>query len=206
MVSLAQKRFAGCLGSKHAGLTFDSEVAVEAAMLRNKANDGLGEMDVEVVADDIPPCVGGGAAQQGVEKTCKVLLGPGVADYGGDFADGDIETGDQGLRAVAAILEFAPLDLARLHRQPRRDALQRLNAGHLVDRDCAMALVGCPASSATPARCAPAPECRSSRRSRLCDGPRRRRLRPGKPHRCRRIWRQRQDRVLASANNESDAV
>src|SRR6516165_5495032 len=53
-----------------------------------------------------------------------------------------IETGDQSLRAVAAILEFAPLDLARLHRQPRRDALQRLNAGHLVDRDCAMAFVG----------------------------------------------------------------
>src|SRR5215475_10148859 len=111
-------------------------------MPRNKANDGLGEMDVEVVANDIPPCVGGGAAQQGVEKTSKVLLGPGVADHPGDFADRDIETGDQGLRAVAAILEFAPLDLARLYRQPRRDALQRLNAGHLVDRDCAMALVG----------------------------------------------------------------
>src|SRR6516225_5223556 len=142
MVSSAQKCFAGCLGSEHAGLAFDAEVAVEAAMLRNKANDGLGEMDVEVVANDIPPCVGGGAAQQGVEKTSKVLLGPGVADHPGDFADRDIETGDQGLRAVAAILEFAPLDLARLHRQARRDALQRLNAGHLVDRDCAMALVG----------------------------------------------------------------
>src|SRR5262249_22300186 len=37
---------------------------IEAAMPRNKANDGLGEMDVEVVANDIPPCVGGGAAQQ----------------------------------------------------------------------------------------------------------------------------------------------
>src|SRR6516165_809881 len=142
MVSLAQKCFAGCLGSQHAGLTFDAEVAVEAAMPRNKANDGLGEMDVEVVANDIPPCVGGGAAQQGVEKTSKVLLGPGVADHPGDFADRDVETGDQGLSAVAAILEFAPLDLARLHRQPRRDALQRLNARHLVDRDCAMALVG----------------------------------------------------------------
>jgi hypothetical protein len=50
-------------------------------------------------------------------------------DGAGDFADRDIETGDQGLRAVAAILEFAPLDLARLHRQSRCDALQRLNAG-----------------------------------------------------------------------------
>src|SRR5580658_2691818 len=82
------------------------------------------------------------AGQQGVEKTSKVLLGAGVADHPDDFADRDIETGDQGLRAVAAILEFAPLDLARLHRQSRCDALQRLNAGHLVDRDCAMALVG----------------------------------------------------------------
>src|ERR1700674_679897 len=76
MVSLAQKRFAGCLGSKHAGLAFDAEFAVEAAMLRNEANDGLGEVDVEVVTDDIPPCVGGGAAQQGVEKTRKILFGP----------------------------------------------------------------------------------------------------------------------------------
>ena len=89
-------------------------------MARNQANDGLGEMNVEVVANDIPPCVGGGAAQQGVEKTSKVVLGPGVADHPGDFTDRDIETGDQGLRAVAAILEFTLLDLARLHRQPRR--------------------------------------------------------------------------------------
>jgi hypothetical protein len=142
MVSLAQKRFAGCLGSEHAGLTFDAEVAVEAAMLRNEANDGLGEVNVEVVADDIPPCVGGGAAQQGIEKSRKILLGPGIADHPGDFADRDIESRDQGLRAVAAILELAPLDLAGLHWQSRRGALQGLNAGHLVDRDRAMAVIG----------------------------------------------------------------
>src|ERR1700732_2027113 len=142
MVFLAQKRFAGCLGSEHAGLAFGAEVAVEAAMLRNEANDGLGEVDVEVVADDIPSCVGGGAAQQAVEKTCKILLVPRVADHPGDFADRDIESRDQGLRAVAAILELAPLDLARLHWQSRRGALQGLNAGHFVDRERAMALLG----------------------------------------------------------------
>src|ERR1700724_4111250 len=142
MVSLAQKRFAGCLGSKHAGLAFDAEVAVEAAMLRHEANDGLGEVDVEVVADDIPPCVGGGAAQQGVEKSCKILLGPGVADHPGDFAVRGIKGCDQGLSAVAAILELAPLDPARVDRQSRRGALQGLNAGHLVDRDRAMAVIG----------------------------------------------------------------
>src|SRR5246127_3112290 len=46
-----------------------------------------------------------------VSRTSKVLLGPGVADHPGDFAHRDIETGDQGLRAVASIFEFAPLDL-----------------------------------------------------------------------------------------------
>jgi hypothetical protein len=40
------------------------------------------------------------------------------------------------------VLELAPLDLARHHRQPRRDALQGLNAGHLVDRNRAMGVVG----------------------------------------------------------------
>jgi hypothetical protein len=39
MVFQAQKRFAGCLGSEHAGLAFDAKVAAEAAMLRNQAND-----------------------------------------------------------------------------------------------------------------------------------------------------------------------
>src|ERR1700683_2608806 len=142
MVLLAQKRFAGCFGGKHAGLAFDTEFAVEVAMARNEANHGLGEMDVEVVADDIPPCIGCGAAQQMVEKSCKILLGPGVADDCADLAGGDIETGDQGLRAVAAIFELAALDLARLHRQSRRGALQGLNAGHLVDRYRAMAVIG----------------------------------------------------------------
>jgi hypothetical protein len=104
-----------------------------ALMLRPmSASRQCGSIRVQLVIDAVP------GSGQGVEKTSKVLLGPGVADHPGDFADRDIETGDQGLRAVAAILEFAPLDLARLHRQPRRDALQRLNARHLVDRDCAM--------------------------------------------------------------------
>ena len=89
-------------------------------MLCNKANDRLGEMGVEVVANDIPPCVGGGAAQQSVEKTCKVLLGPGVADHSDDFADRDIETGDQGLRAVAAILDRKSTRLNSSHRSLSR--------------------------------------------------------------------------------------
>ena len=76
------------------------------------------------------------------EKPCEVLLRPGVADHAFDLAGGDIEGGDQGLSAMAAVLELTPLDLARLHRQARRDALQRLNAGHLVDGNRATGVVG----------------------------------------------------------------
>jgi hypothetical protein len=98
-------------------------------------------VDVEVVADDIPPCIGCSAAQQTVEKSRKIPLGAGVAHDACDLA-GDIETGNQCLRAVAAIFELAPLDPARLHRQSRRGALQGLNAGHLVDRDPTVGLIG----------------------------------------------------------------
>jgi hypothetical protein len=44
------------------------------------------------------------------------------------------------LRAVAAVFELTPLDLAGHHRQSRCDALQGLNAGHLVDGDGAMGI------------------------------------------------------------------
>src|SRR3979490_1444735 len=142
MVRLAQECFTGDLGSKHTGLAFDAEVALEAAAAGNEADDGLGEVDVEIVADDVPPGVAGSAAQQGVEKSCKIPFSTGFADHALDLAGGNIEGGDQGLSAVAAILELTPLDLARRHRQPRRDALQGLDAGHLVDGDGAMGVIG----------------------------------------------------------------
>src|SRR6266581_890201 len=142
MLRLAQERLACGLGSEHARLAFDAELALEAAVTGNQANDGLGEVDVEIVADDVPSGVGGGAAQQVAEKSCEILLGPGLADRPLDLAGGDVEGGDQGLSAMAAVLELAPLDLARHHRQPRRDALQRLNACHLVDGNRAMGVVG----------------------------------------------------------------
>src|SRR6202022_3704045 len=103
-------------------------LGLETTTARNETNDGLGEVDVEIVADDIPPGVGGGAAQHLAEKSRKILLGPGVADHPLDLAGGDVESGDQGLSAMAAVLELAPLDLARHHRQPGRHALQGLNA------------------------------------------------------------------------------
>ena len=40
------------------------------------------------------------------------------------------------------ILELTPLDMSRLHRQGRSGALQRLNAGHFVDRHGVHVLLG----------------------------------------------------------------
>src|SRR3984957_20422439 len=136
MVRLAQKGLAGCLGGEDAGL------ALEAATARNEANDGLGEVDVEIVADDIPPGVGGGAAQYPAEKSREILLSPRVADRPFDFSCDNVESRDQGLSAMPAILELTSLDLARHHRQPRRDALQGLNTSHLVDRNRTMGVIG----------------------------------------------------------------
>jgi len=51
------------------------------------------------------------------------------------------EGGDQGLGPVTAVFELMPLDLARHHRQVRRNPLPGLDAGLLVDGDRAMSVV-----------------------------------------------------------------
>jgi hypothetical protein len=70
-------------------------------------------VDVEVVTDDVPPGIECAGAQQPAEKACKILFSPPVADHAFDFAGGNIEGRNQGLRAMAAVLELAPLDFAR---------------------------------------------------------------------------------------------
>src|SRR5882757_11141156 len=99
MVRLTQKGLAGCLGGKYAGLAFDAEFVLETAGARNEANDGLGAVDVEIVADDVPPGVGCGAAQHVAEKSREILFRPGVADHPLDLAGGDVESRDQSLSA-----------------------------------------------------------------------------------------------------------
>jgi len=59
-----------------------------------------------------------------------------------DLTAGHIERGDQRLGAVADVFKLAPFDLPRLQRQPRRRALQRLNARHFIDRHCCFFLCG----------------------------------------------------------------
>ena len=71
-----------------------------------------------------------------------VRLGAAVADGAEDLAGGDVECRDQGFGAMPDILELPPLDMSRLHRQARRGTLQRLNAGHFVDRHSVHVLLG----------------------------------------------------------------
>src|ERR1700732_1434267 len=96
----------------------------------NEADDGLRKVDVEIVADNVPLCGGSGTAEQLAEKPREILFRPGIAYDASDPARGDVKSSDKGLSAVALIFELASLDLARHQRQPRRHALQRLNAGH----------------------------------------------------------------------------
>jgi hypothetical protein len=76
------------------------------------------------------------------EEAREVLLAAGIADHAFDLAGGDVEGGDQGLGPVTAVFEFMPLDLARHHRQVRRNPFQGLDAGLLVDGDRAMGVIG----------------------------------------------------------------
>ena len=121
-----QECFSGRLGSEHARPSFGAEIDLEAAGAGNETNDGLREVDVEIVADNVPLCGGSSAAEQAAEKACEIFFRPGVADDALDFASGHVKSGDQGLSAVALVFELASLDFARHHWQARRDALQRL--------------------------------------------------------------------------------
>src|SRR4030088_2987553 len=138
----SQELFARLLGREHAAFALDAQSALDAAGACNQANHRFGEVDVEVVADDVPARVGGGAVKQVAEKSREVLLAAGISDHALDLAGGDVEGGDQRLSAVTAIFELVPFDLARHHGLVRRNAFQGLDTGLLVDRDDAMGLVG----------------------------------------------------------------
>jgi hypothetical protein len=69
-----------------------------------------------------------------LQKAGVILLGALLADEAVHLAGGDVEGRDQALGAVADVFELVAGDIAWPHRQVWRGALQRLHAGHLVDR------------------------------------------------------------------------
>jgi hypothetical protein len=117
-------------------LALDAEVDVVPAGVGHEADHGFRAVDVEVVHDQVPRCVGTALCQHVGQPLREVLLGAGRADVVADFAGDHIEGGDQGQGAVADVLELAPFDQAGAHGQARRAALDRLHAGHLVDTAC----------------------------------------------------------------------
>src|ERR1700737_4616986 len=141
MLRVAQECFSGRLACEHARLSFDAKLELEARDTGNEADDGLRKVNVEIVADKVPLCGGSGAAEQVAEKPREILFRPGIVYDAFDLARGDVKSSDKSL-SVALIFELASLDLAQHQRQPRRDALQRLNAGHFVDGDRAMSVIG----------------------------------------------------------------
>ena len=76
------------------------------------------KVDVEIVADNGPVCGGSGAAEQVAEKPREILFRPGIANDAFDLASGDVESGDQGLSAVALIFELASLTLPGTNGSP----------------------------------------------------------------------------------------
>jgi hypothetical protein len=82
---------------------------------------------IETCRRRFPSDVGGGAAQQAAEKARKILSVRVITPS--TLPVGNIQGRNQHLSAVAAVLELTPLDLARRHRQSRRDALERMRMG-----------------------------------------------------------------------------
>ncbi len=132
---VAQEGLAAGARFEDAALAFYPEVLVDPAVAGDQPHDGLGEVDVEVVADDAPWLVRHPLAEARLEEGCEVGFGTAFADRALERAGGDIEGGDERLRAVALVFELPALDLARLHRQAGGQALQGLDAGHLIDRE-----------------------------------------------------------------------
>ena len=97
-------------------------------------------MRVQIVAHHPPLRRCAARCEQAFEEAHIVLFSTRVADGALHLPGGDIERRDQGLRPMALIFVFPPLDLARLHRQTRRGTFQRLHTAHLVDRHRADAL------------------------------------------------------------------
>ncbi len=114
------------------GFAFFAKLFIAAAEPGHEADNPFGHMGVEVIADDFPSLRVPVRGEQRLKASHVIGLGAAVTHNALNFAGDNVEGSDQGLRAVADILELAPLYHPWLHGQRWRGAFQRLNAGHLV--------------------------------------------------------------------------
>ena len=80
--------------------------------------------------------------EQILHKGDEILFGAGIADRATDRSGGDVESGDQGFRAMPDVFEFTPFDMPWLHGQAFGGPFQGLDPGHLVDRNGLTTLFG----------------------------------------------------------------
>ena len=106
-----------------------------SALFSNQSDQCFRLMGVQLVRDEDPPCLRI-SDDSGVDMFGKVLFGAGFPDCGGEhFAGVDLKAGNQGLRAVTDVFEFAPFRLSRFHGMRWMEPLQRLDTGHFVSAD-----------------------------------------------------------------------
>ena len=112
----------------------------------------LGFMGVELIDDDVIDAVAGMVRNQRGDETAEILFGAGLPAVGVDAAHGHAQCRAQGLCPVALVLELPCERLARRQRQVGGDALQGLNAGHLINRERDLLARRCLSMSDTPRR------------------------------------------------------
>jgi hypothetical protein len=105
---------------------------VDAAERGHEADNAFGDVGVEVAANNLPPLGVLVRGEQRLKVSHVIGFNAAVTHSALNFAGDNIESSDQGLRAVANIFELAPLHLCWLHRRRGRSAFQRLNTGHPV--------------------------------------------------------------------------
>src|SRR5436305_1366953 len=140
---VTQERRATGHGCENAAFPFDAQVKIDPRTLRNPTHQRFGLMGVEIVADDMPArgfWVGGHHRLQMRQKIG--LRARGSTRRSQDRAGDDIAADDQAARAMADVLEFAPLDFAWGQRQSWMLAFQGLDGGQLIGTHGLFSLLG----------------------------------------------------------------
>ena len=139
--SINEANAMACVGEKggtraHAGemtaFAFAAQILLDATLGSHQAHQRFGLMGVELIGDKDPGGFWIGLDGLG-DVSSEVGFGTRGSDAGShDLPSGHIHIGDQTQRAMPFIFKFLSLDVTRLHGQRGVEALEGLNAGHLV--------------------------------------------------------------------------
>src|SRR5450631_4674966 len=96
---------------------FDAQILLEIAVLRDQNHQGLRLMVIELIRDKNPPCFWIGL--DGLLDVCgKIFLRASWSNrWSNDLTCGDLEIGDQALRAMPDIFELFTLNMPWHHWQ-----------------------------------------------------------------------------------------